>query len=84
MLQVLVTNVFDAKVINAQAKPDGLQDVFPKAMHVGLFEVPMACKTEFQELVGKDGSLREVIHPLSDLPVDKTINSFFCVGRNVR
>jgi hypothetical protein len=47
VLQVFVTNVFDAKVVYAQVEPDGLRDMFLEARHVGLFEVPMPCKMEF-------------------------------------
>jgi hypothetical protein len=54
VLEVFITNVFDAEVIHTQGELDGSCNVFPEARHVGLFEVSMACKTEFKELVGKD------------------------------
>jgi hypothetical protein len=76
VLQVFITNVFDAKVVHAQVEPDELWDMFPEARHVGLFEVPMACKTEFEELVGKDAGLWEAVHTFSDFHVDITINGF--------
>ncbi len=44
---------------------------------MGLFEVSMACKMEFEELVGKDAGLWEAIHTLPDFHVDITINGFF-------
>ncbi len=44
---------------------------------MGLFEVPMMCKTEFQELVGKDAGLWAAVHAFSDLHVDITIKRFF-------
>ncbi len=51
---------------------------------MGLFKVSMACKTEFEKFVGKDASLWEAVHTLSDFHLDITINGFFCVVRNVR
>ncbi len=42
-----------------------------------LFEVPMACKTEFEELVGKDAGLWEAVHTLSDFHEGITISRFF-------
>jgi hypothetical protein len=51
--------------------------VFPEARCVRLFKVPKACKTEFEELVGKDAGLWEAVHTLSDFYVDITINGFF-------
>ncbi len=44
---------------------------------MGLFEVTIACKTEFEELVGKDAGLWEAIRTVSDIHVDKNINGFF-------
>jgi hypothetical protein len=77
VLQMFVTNVFDAKVIHGQVEPDGLCEMFLKARHVWLFKVPMACKTEFQELVSEDAALWESVHTHSDLHVDIIINGFF-------
>ncbi len=45
---------------------------------MGLFEVSMMCKTEFQELVCEDAGLWEAIHTFSDFHVDITINDFLC------
>ncbi len=44
---------------------------------MGLFEVSMACQTEFEEFVGKDAGLWEAVHTLPDFHVDKIINGFF-------
>jgi hypothetical protein len=44
---------------------------------VGLFEVSMAGKSEFEELFGKDVGLWEAVHTLSDFHLDITINDFF-------
>ncbi len=44
---------------------------------MGLFEVSMAGKSEFEELVGKDAGLWEAIHTLPDIHVEITINGFF-------
>jgi hypothetical protein len=44
VLEMFVTNIFDAKVVHAQVEPDGSWSVFPEARHVGLFEVSMACQ----------------------------------------
>jgi hypothetical protein len=49
---------------------------------VGLFEVPMACKSEFEELVGKDAGLWEAIHTLSDFHVDVIFDDIFGISRN--
>jgi hypothetical protein len=51
--------------------------MFPEARRVGLFEVSMACQTEFEEFVGKDASLWEAVHPFSDFHVDLIINGLF-------
>ncbi len=42
MLEILVADVFDTTVIDAQIKPDGPGDVFPKTGHVLYFEVAMS------------------------------------------
>ncbi len=47
---------------------------------MGLLEVPMACKMEFEEFVGKDAGLWEAIHTLSDFHVNITINHFFALS----
>ncbi len=41
MLEIFIANVFDTKVVNAQIKPDGLGDVFPKTVCVLYFKVAM-------------------------------------------
>ncbi len=41
-----------------------------------LFKLHMACKTEFEELVGKDAGLWEAVHTLSYFHVGITINGF--------
>ncbi len=41
MLEILIANVFDTKVVDAQNKPDGARDVLPKTGHVLYFEVAM-------------------------------------------
>jgi hypothetical protein len=38
--------------------------MFQEAKHVELFKVPMACKTELEELVGKDAGLWKAVHTL--------------------
>jgi hypothetical protein len=77
VLEVFIPNTFDAKVVHAQVEPDGLLSVFSEARHVGMFEVSMACQTEFEEFVGKDATLWEVVHSFSDFHVDITINGLF-------
>jgi hypothetical protein len=47
---------------------------------MGLFEVSMACQTEFEEFVGKDASLWEAVHSFSDFHVDITINNLFVLS----
>ncbi len=42
MLEILVADVFDTKVVNAQLKPDGPGDFFPKTGHVLYFKVAMS------------------------------------------
>ncbi len=41
VLEILIANVFDTKVVNAQIKPDGLGDMFPNTGHVLYFKVAM-------------------------------------------
>jgi hypothetical protein len=42
VLEILVTNLFDTKAINAQLKPDGPEDVFPKPWCVLYIKVAMS------------------------------------------
>jgi hypothetical protein len=77
VLEVIITNVFDAEVVHAQVEPDGLRNMFPDARCVGLVEVSMACQTEFEEFVGKDAGLWEAVHILPDFHIDITINGLF-------
>jgi hypothetical protein len=77
VLQVFVSNAFDTKVVHTQVEPDGSWDVFPESRHARLFEVPIASKTEFEELVSKDARLWEVVHTLSKFHEDITIKGRF-------
>jgi hypothetical protein len=43
---------------------------------VGLFVVPMSCKSFLEEHVGKNPGLREAIHALLDFHGDVSIESF--------
>ncbi len=43
---------------------------------MGLFMVPMSCKSFLEELAGKSPCLREAIHALSDFHEDVSIESF--------
>ncbi len=44
---------------------------------MGLFK-SMACKTKFEELVGKDADLWEAVHTLSDFHADIPSMAFLC------
>ncbi len=43
---------------------------------MGLFMVPMSCKSFLEELVGKNPGLREALHALLDFHEDESIESF--------
>jgi hypothetical protein len=46
---------------------------------VELIEVSMMCLMEFEEFVGKDAGLWEVIHTFSDFHVDIAFNNLFLI-----
>ena len=76
VLEVVFSNVLDAKVVNGKIEPDRAVVVLPESGSVWLFEISVACKAFFEEFVGKDACLWETVHPFPNLDVDITIKHF--------
>ena len=51
MFEVVITDVFDPKVVHTKVEPDEAGEVLPKAGTVGLFKVFTACKAFFEKFV---------------------------------
>ena len=50
---MLSSNIFDAKIIHTEVKPNGASDMLPQTRSVGSFEVPVVRQMFLKEFVGK-------------------------------
>jgi hypothetical protein len=74
---VLLANIFDAKVIYTQVKPNAASGMFLQYWSVELFEVSMSRQMFLKEFVGDYSCLWQSIHSFSNLHVDIAIGYFF-------
>jgi hypothetical protein len=73
MVEVFNSNVFDTKVVNDQAKLDGMPFVVPKSRHGGSFVVTFSKEVQPQKIVGKDAGLKKTATALANFKVNPTI-----------
>ncbi len=73
MVKVFNSNIFNAKIINNQAKLDGMPFVAPKSWHGGSFKTAFSNKVGSKMIVGKDAGLRKTISALENFKVYPTI-----------
>jgi hypothetical protein len=71
MVEVFNSNVFDAKVVNNQAKLYGTSFVAPKSQRGGSFIVAFSNKAQSKKIVGKDAGLGK--NSLGKFEVNPTI-----------
>ncbi len=70
---MLCADIFYSKIVDNQREHDGARVVFPQAMGVFGGRIPVGGKSFLQEFACEDAGLRQAVHSLLDLNVDKTI-----------
>jgi hypothetical protein len=73
IVEVFSYNVFNAKVVNNQAKLDKMPFVVPKAWRGGSFIVAFSNGGWSKKIVGKDAGLGKTLTPLANFRVNPTI-----------
>jgi hypothetical protein len=76
MVDILLSLILNAKIVNNQGECEWLSCVFPEAGSVFAFVITVWGKTFPQELVGKDSGLGETPDGLAHLEVDVSSDDF--------
>jgi hypothetical protein len=69
---MLFADIFYSEIVDNEREHDGARVVFPQAMGVFGGRISMGSKSFLQELASEDAGLRQAVHSLLDLNVDKT------------